>query len=76
MSLFTKTTTFHLDIQGMTCQNCVKHVTEALESVPGVKQAQVDLEAAHAEVQAKADADTADMVAAVEEAGYQATRSA
>ena len=26
-----------LSIQGMTCVNCVRHVTEAIQSVPGVQ---------------------------------------
>ncbi len=33
-----------LKIEGMTCQNCVGHVKEALLSVEGVKEAKVSLE--------------------------------
>jgi Cu+-exporting ATPase len=32
-----------LPIEGMTCQNCVRHVVGALEQVPGVQSAQVSL---------------------------------
>ena len=32
-----------LGVGGMTCDDCVVHVTEALESVPGVANATVDL---------------------------------
>ena len=31
-----------LAVQGMTCGNCARHVTEALQSVPGVAFAAVD----------------------------------
>lgn len=33
-----------LSVDGMTCQNCVKHVTEALSEVPGVETVDVKLE--------------------------------
>lgn len=32
-----------LQVQGMTCGTCVKHVTKALQSVPGVSRVEVDL---------------------------------
>jgi len=32
-----------LGVGGMTCDDCVVHVTEALEAVPGVEAATVDL---------------------------------
>lgn len=35
--------TVKLEVQGMTCGECVKHVTKALQSVPGVGRIQVDL---------------------------------
>lgn len=34
-----------LQVDGMTCQNCARHVREAAESVPGVAGASVDLDA-------------------------------
>ena len=33
-----------LKVEGMMCQNCVKHVTKALEGVPGATQVSVSLE--------------------------------
>ncbi len=33
-----------LNVEGMTCKNCVKHVEEALNAVEGVQRALVDLE--------------------------------
>lgn len=76
MALFGKTTTIRLQVTGMTCANCVRHVTEALEAVQGVKRAQVDLEAQRATVDAKADTDVAKMLEAVEDAGYKASLAA
>jgi len=32
-----------LEVQGMTCGSCAKHVTKALQSVPGVSRVEVDL---------------------------------
>jgi copper chaperone len=42
--------TVELDVQGMTCGSCVKHVTKALQSVPGVSQVEVDLAKGRARV--------------------------
>jgi copper chaperone CopZ len=37
-------TTTRIQIDGMTCLNCVTHVQKALEAVPGVKDATVQLD--------------------------------
>jgi len=60
-----------LKITGMTCQNCVRHAREALEAVPGVTSASVDLATGIAEVIQDSVA-SEDLVAAIEEEGYQA----
>ncbi len=44
----------NLGVGGMTCAGCVVHVTEALESVPGVEDAAVDLARRSAVVTAQA----------------------
>jgi copper chaperone CopZ len=59
-----------LNITGMNCQHCVSAVRKALEGVPGVERVDVSLEQAQAMV--SGDADTAAMVAAVEDAGFDA----
>ncbi len=59
-----------LSVVGMTCQNCVSHVTKALDAVPGVKHVKVELAGAHAKVTTKADVKRATLVAAVVAAGY------
>jgi copper chaperone CopZ len=59
-----------LDITGMTCGHCVQAVTRALQAVPGVTAAQVDL-AQHA-ARVTGDADPAALIRAVEAEGYEA----
>jgi len=59
-----------LKITGMTCPHCVRAARTALESVPGVTAAHVDLEGGVARVEGEAAA--ADLIQAVVDAGYQA----
>jgi len=61
-----------LTVRGMTCINCVGHVTRALEGVPGVRRADVALEGT-VSVRARRGVDVASLVAAVREAGYEAS---
>lgn len=58
-----------LGVGGMTCDDCVVRVTEALEAVPGVEAAVVDLASRSAVVRARADVDGATLAAAVRTAG-------
>lgn len=57
----------------MTCNGCVKHVDGALRSLPGVTAVEVDLAAGQAHVVHDERASLGAMIAAVDEAGYQAT---
>jgi Cu+-exporting ATPase len=63
-----------LTVGGMTCGNCARHVTEALQAVPGVRNAAVNLEGKSASVKWAQGADQNDkaLVHAVEAAGYEA----
>jgi len=62
-----------LRIDGMTCQNCARHVREALQQVPGVEYAEVDLDAGRARVKAgPAPPQLNALVDAVTRAGYTA----
>ena len=61
-----------LKISGMTCGHCVSHVKSALEGMEGVSEADVSLENNAAEVTLSGEVIDADLVAAVEAAGYQA----
>jgi Cu+-exporting ATPase len=67
-----------LAITGMTCSNCARHVTEAIQSVAGVRSAAVRLEANEASVRwaAEADPDVPAVLRAIQEAGYDAAPSA
>jgi len=59
-----------LKIEGMTCGHCVMHVQSALEEVPGVKSAKVDLLERQAIVEGDNLEDQA-LRAAVSDAGYR-----
>lgn len=60
-----------LKIGGMSCDNCVKHVTNAILEVPGVKQVKVSLEDNTAIVIHDEDV-TIDMLkVAVDDIGYE-----
>ncbi len=59
-------------VTGMSCGHCVSHVKSALEGLEGVTEADVSLEESQAQVTLSTDVADADLVAAVEAAGYQA----
>ncbi len=62
-----------LDVQGMTCEGCAQHVTQALQSVPGVVQVHVPgWEAARAEVVVESGVSDQMLTRAVADAGYRA----
>ncbi len=64
---------FTLRIEGMTCENCARHVTEALRSVPGVTDVRVgSWKSGQAAVVAGQEVDSKSLEAAVEKAGYHA----
>lgn len=65
--------TLDLKITGMTCAHCAQAVSKALQGVPGVDKAEVDLVAGAARVHGQADAAT--LIDAVREAGYMAQRA-
>jgi copper chaperone CopZ len=68
------TTTFSVD--GMTCGNCVRHVTEELTALPGVTDVQVQLVAGGSSpvtVTSEAPLASDAIAAAVDEAGYAVT---
>ncbi|WP_407543400.1 heavy metal-associated domain-containing protein (plasmid) [Deinococcus radiomollis] len=59
-----------LNISGMTCGHCQTAVTKALKSVPGVENAQVNLQTGKAVVEGQVDPQA--LLAAVTEEGYGA----
>ncbi|MFC4455685.1 CopZ family metallochaperone [Deinococcus sonorensis] len=59
-----------LNISGMTCGHCQAAVTKALKRVPGVQDAEVDLQTGRATVQGEPDVQA--LLSAVSEEGYTA----
>ncbi len=62
-----------LSIEGMTCHNCVRHVTEALDGIEGVSDVNVNLEEKNAELTAGENVSDSALASAVKEAGYKVT---
>ena len=68
--------TIDLAIDGMTCASCVGRVERALKAVPGVTDASVNLATEHASVRSNGAVVHAELVKAVEAAGFAADASA
>ena len=58
-------------VQGMTCDHCVRAVTEQLEELDGVTQVDVDLTTGEVHVRSSDPLDPAVVAGAVDEAGYE-----
>lgn len=64
----------HLALTGLTCGACVRRVDQKLRAVQGVDDVRIDLATGHAVItHQRATLAVADLVAAVERAGYGAT---
>lgn len=61
-----------LSVKGMMCRHCQASVRKALEAVPGVDSAEVDLEKARAVVACSAAVRPEDLVKAVAAEGFEA----
>ena len=57
----------------MTCLDCARHVTKALEQVEGVAGARVDYRSGRGTIQLSHPRPASDLIEAVERAGYRAT---
>ena len=70
----TKSELITLDIGGMTCASCVGRVEKALDKMPGVEAASVNLATEQAKVRLKADSglNVDDLIATVQKTGYEA----
>ena len=65
------TTTKQFSVTGMTCDNCVRHVKEALEKVNGVSGVQVNLDQQSATVDFDPNVATVEgMAATLKDEGY------
>jgi Cu+-exporting ATPase len=60
-----------ISVTGMTCQNCVRHVSQALNELPGVRSAQVDLDSGTARLETDREIPRTELTAALDEAGYR-----
>ena len=66
-----------LDVEGMSCASCVRHVEGALRTIDGVGAIEVELQNGKVHVQHDpAKATIEQMVAALSEAGYDSRLSA
>ena len=66
------TRSVELTLTGMTCASCAGRVERALSKVPGVRAVSVNLAGERAHVQLVGGVSDAELVAAVQKAGYQA----
>ena len=64
--------TIDLDVQGMSCGSCVKHVTEALQPLNGVSDVKVELKSGHVRVSGDLPQVSDPLVSALTAAGYPA----
>ena len=62
-----------INVEGMMCQHCVKHVHDALQNVPGVKSVDVSLEEKRALVECDGSVSDDALRAAVVDEGYEVT---
>jgi copper chaperone len=63
-------TTKSYTVEGMTCGHCVAAVTEELSKLDGVSHVDVDLASGRVTIESNHVLDSADVAAAVDEAGY------
>lgn len=64
-------TTAAYTVSGMTCEHCVRSVTEEIGAIGGVTDVRVDLPSGAVAVTSTQPLDEAQVRAAVEEAGYE-----
>lgn len=63
-----------IQIEGMSCMHCVKHVTNALNDVPGVSNVVVNLKQNDAVIEVTDSVLNNVLVEAIAEAGYKAVK--
>lgn len=68
-------TTTEYQVTGMTCGHCEMSVREEVGTVPGVQEIEVSAETGKLVVTSAEPVEDAAVIAAVDEAGYQAVRS-
>lgn len=61
-----------LNVQGMSCPSCVRHITAALQEIDGVETVDVRLREKTVKVTHRMPLDTSELTRALAEAGYEA----
>ena len=64
--------TIDLQVEGMSCGSCVKHVTQALQPLPGVRGVEVDLPSGRVRVSGGLAQGSVPLLSALADAGYPA----
>ncbi|MBT4511449.1 MAG: heavy-metal-associated domain-containing protein [Chloroflexi bacterium] len=60
-----------INVEGMSCEHCVRRVTEAIEKLPGISNVKVDLQSGTATFDQSSPATVDDVVKSVNDAGYR-----
>ena len=60
-----------INVKGMTCPHCVKHVTKALSGMEGVSDVVVNLESGTAKFSASREIPNTEIAAVLDDAGYE-----
>ena len=60
-----------IKISGMSCENCARHVREALAKLEGVQKVSINIEEGRALVEASRALDETKIREAIEEEGYE-----
>lgn len=68
-------TTNAYTVTGMTCGHCEGAIRSEVSEIPGVTEVEVSAQTGHLAVTADSSIDDAAVIAAVDEAGYEAVRS-
>jgi len=63
-----------ITIDGMSCEHCVNHVTEALKELIGVTKVEVKLASNNAIIETSQDVKDEEIKASIDEAGYEVTK--
>jgi copper chaperone CopZ len=67
--------TVDLEVEGMSCGACTKHVTQALQTVAGVSEVEVNLSTGRVRVQGSFPTGSAPLLESLAAAGYPAKLS-
>jgi copper chaperone len=60
-----------LNVLGMSCGSCVRHVTAALAAVPGVSKVDVQLRSGTAVIEHDAEATSTQLIETLRQTGYE-----